>query len=156
MHIKDVLAVTAIRIPLQQVTKAAIIEELIGLLPPDGQVTSRARLTAAIWERERLMSTGIGDGVAIPHARIEGIEKVIAAFGISHVDVDFEALDQQPTRLFFMVIGPQDQPRLHLDVLSRISRLFHVPDFRERLLQAQGAEVAWDIIVSEEKKYYEL
>jgi PTS system nitrogen regulatory IIA component len=91
-------------------------------------------------DREGLGSTGIGEGVAIPHGKIPGIDRLVAVFGRSPAGVQFASLDGKPARLFFLILAPENSAGMHLKALARISRLLKDPRFRERLLAAEGAE----------------
>ena len=95
MNLKDILSSAVIRIPLANVTKDGIIEEMVDVLYENSRINEKEKILNAIFEREKLMSTGVGDGVAIPHAKAEGIDKIAAAFGITKQDVDFQSLDNK-------------------------------------------------------------
>ena len=107
----------------------------------------------ALLERERLGSTGVGEGVAIPHAKIPGLESLIAAFGRSRQGVDFEAIDQQPVRLICMLLVPENSAGTHLKALARISRLLKHGAFREHLLEAGDQEAIYRAFLEEDSKY---
>jgi fructose-specific phosphotransferase system IIA component len=155
MTVKEILLIDNIRVPLMQTTKATLLEEMVEILYENQQIQDKEKLLAALFEREKLMSTGVGEGVAIPHAKIEGIQNIIAAFGITAHDVDFNSLDNKPVRLIFLLVGPVEQPKLHLTALSRISRLLHEGQFRQKLLLAQNCEAALKIILEEEHRVFE-
>lgn len=155
MNLKDILTVTEIRIPLEHSKKNEIIEEMVDVLHQNKKIQDRDKIVKALFEREELMSTGVGDGVAIPHAKAEGVERISAAFGITKDDVDFQSLDSRPVRLVFLLVGPVNQPGPHLKALSRISRLMHQADFRSKLLKSQQADEALNIILEEERKYFD-
>jgi len=107
----------------------------------------------SILQRERLGSTGVGDGVAIPHGKLPGIKRVFAAFARSPQGVDFQSLDGRPTHLFFLLVAPEDSAGAHLKALARISRLLKNDDFRSRLMQAASARALWDTIREEDARY---
>ena len=94
----------------------------------------------AVLERERLGSTGVGDGVAIPHARVEGVDRVFGVFARLKTPVDFDAIDGRPTDLIVMLLAPEDSSAEHLKALARISRLFRREDMRERLRGAADSD----------------
>ncbi|HVN64840.1 MAG TPA: PTS sugar transporter subunit IIA, partial [Candidatus Binataceae bacterium] len=108
---------------------------------------------AVLAERERLGSTAIGDGIAIPHGKLRGPTTIVGAFGRHLKGVDFESLDGAPTHLFFVLIAPEDSASLHLKALARVSRLFKESAFREKLLAASSADELYRLIKSEDARY---
>ena len=154
MNLKDILSSSTIRIPLEHSTKNEIIEEMVDILYQNGKISAKDKIIRAIFDREKLMSTGIGDGVAIPHAKADGIDKISVAFGITKNDLDFQSLDQKPVKLIFLLVGPLNQPGPHLKALSRISRLLHQKEFRTKLLEVTKPEEALQIIMEEEENYF--
>ena len=156
MKLSDLLTEDVIRIPLENTEKEKIIEEMIDLLVAAGKVQDRDKILKAVLDRERVMSTGVGDGVAIPHGKAEGVKELAASFGRTRTDVDFDALDDKPVRLVFMLVGPPDVTGPHLKALSRISRLMHKKNFRERLLNAESPKEVLETISREEMQYFEL
>jgi nitrogen PTS system EIIA component len=103
-------------------------------------------------EREKLGSTGIGEGVAIPHGKLNGIDTLIACFAKSTSGIDFNAIDNQPSHLFFVLLAPNNSAGLHLKALARISRLLKSQEFRDRLLRAHDAESLFKIIADEDAR----
>jgi len=99
---------------------------------------SAQQLSDTLLEREKLGSTGIGEGVAIPHGKLPGLPGLLAAFGRKRAGVDFAAIDGKPTHLFFVLFAPDNSAGLHLKALARISRLFKQPQFRQAILNAEG------------------
>jgi fructose-specific phosphotransferase system IIA component len=156
MKLKDLLTEQVIRIPLENTEKNKIIEELVDILDHAKKLEDRNVVLAAILERERVMSTGMGDGVAIPHAKSDAVKELVAAFGITKQDVDFQSIDEKPVRLIFLLVGPTEQTGPHLKALSRISRLMHREEFRNRLASARSSREVIDIISQEEQKYFAL
>ena len=152
MTIKEILSVERILPGLQGSTKAEVIGEFATLLEGEAPDMSAADLTEALLRRERLNSTAIGDGVAIPHGRVGGISNVIAAFGRSEAGVEFDSVDRKPTHLFFVLLAPEDAAAAHLKALARISRLLKDGHFRERLLALEGREDLFDAILVEDAK----
>ncbi len=111
------------------------------------------RLLETLLEREKLGSTGIGDGVAIPHAKVPGLPVLMASFGRSKAGVDFKAIDGKPTFLFFSLFAPENSAGAHLKALARISRIFKSPAFRESIMKARDAAEIYRLIESEDGKY---
>lgn len=156
MNLADLLSADVIKIPLEAKEKYQIIEELVDLLSRAGRLENRDMALNAVIERERQMSTGMGDGIAIPHAKTDAVRKLMVAFGIARHDVDFQAIDGKPVRLFFLLVGPTDQTGPHLKALSRISRLMHRKEFRDRLRLCTTPEEVMEAISGEERKYFAL
>jgi len=111
------------------------------------------RLLGTLLDRERLGSTGIGDGVAIPHGKVAGLPGLVASFGRAPAGLDFHAIDGKPTFLFFALFAPENSAGAHLKALARISRLFKNPTFRDAILKAEGAEGIYRLIEAEDGKY---
>jgi fructose-specific phosphotransferase system IIA component len=156
MNLTDLLSAEVIKIPLEAKEKYQIIEEMVDLLHHAGHLENRDIALNAVFERERQMSTGMGDGIAIPHAKTDAVKELVVAFGITRQDVDFQAIDGKPVRIFFLLIGPADQTGPHLKTLSRISRLMHRKEFRDRLRFCGNAEEVLEAIAGEERKYFAL
>jgi len=156
MKLKDILSEELILIPLKSKDKEAIIEEMVNHLYQLKKIDDRNKILKAILDRENVMSTGVGDRVAIPHGKAEGVKDIIALFGIATHDIDFQANDNLPVRLIFMLVGPPDKTGPHLKALSRISRLMHKAEFRDRLLEANTAHEVMEIIEREEEKCFEI
>lgn len=156
MKLADLLSEELIKIPLTGRTKEEVIEELIDVLVAAGKVGDREKILKAVLDRERVMSTGVGDGVAIPHGKAEGVKELAACFGKTKREIDFQSLDEKPVRLVFMLVGPPDVTGPHLKALSRISRLMHKKPFRERLLRARTPREVLNAIQEEENRLFEL
>lgn len=112
-----------IELNLEGKNKDQIISELVDIIAKSGRVKNKKALVEALLERERLGSTGIGNGIAVPHAKIAGIKQTVLAFGRSVVGVNFNSLDGENTHLFFMLISPKDDIGAHLKILANISHL---------------------------------
>ena len=140
MRILDLVPPGAVVDGLRSETKEGVLRELseavCALLP----ALSPDRLAAILLERETLGSTGIGEGVAIPHGKVPGIDRLVAVFGRSPGGVQFASLDGKPARLFFLVVAPEESAGMHLKALARISRLLKDERFRRKLLDAEGKE----------------
>src|SRR5205085_9380390 len=117
-------------------SKDAVIEELADVVAGTHPEIDRKRLVQALEDRERLNSTALGEGIAIPHGKLPGLHRVIAAFGRSPAGIDFSSLDGKPTHLFFLLVAPEDSAGAHLKALARISRLLKDESFRARLMAA--------------------
>ena len=138
MRIQDIVPPEAVVDGLRAETKEGVLRELSEAVCRRVPALSPDRLTAILMEREGLGSTGIGEGVAIPHGKVPGIDRLVAAFGRSREGVQFASLDGKPARLFFLILAPENSAGMHLKALARISRLLKDGRFRERLLAAEG------------------
>ena len=140
MKILDIVTPEAVLDDLRAETKEGVLRELSEVI--SGMVPSLPadRLTSILMERESLGSTGIGDGVAIPHGKVAGIERLVAAFGRSRKGVQFHSLDGKPAHLFFVIMAPEYSAGMHLKALARISRLLKDERFRRSLLEAADAD----------------
>jgi PTS system nitrogen regulatory IIA component len=153
MRIDDFLAEETVIPALQGRTKDDVIEELAEVVSKQHPEIDHWRLVGALQDRERLNSTALGEGVAIPHGRLAGVKRVVGAFGRSPQGVDFNSLDGKPTHLFFLLVAPEDSAGAHLKALARISRLLKDEAFRNRLMQAEDAASLYRVIREEDAKY---
>ena len=153
MKISDILKKEHIIKELNSCDKKNVLNELSSFLEDEGEITSKENLLAALIEREKLGSTGIGENVAIPHAKISEIGKIITVFGRSKNGVEFESLDQKPVNFIFLVIAPENSTSQHLKALARISRLFKNPSLRESVLRTNEADQIYSILVDEDSKF---
>ena len=135
MLLSQLLTPQRIRIPLAAGDKPAALRELVQMVASDDLVAA-AELLLAVEEREAVLSTGIGHGVAIPHGRSGRVTDVRVSAGVTTVPIEFGSLDGSPVRLFFLLVGPESEAGTHVRALSRISRLVRQPLVRERLVQS--------------------
>jgi PTS system nitrogen regulatory IIA component len=133
--------------------KAGVLGELCSGLARAWPGLPAGKLAEVLLEREKLGSTGIGEGIAIPHGKLPGIPGLLAAFGRRKQGVDFASIDGKPTYLFFVLFAPENSAGLHLKALARISRLFKQPNFRQAILAADGAAGIFRLISEEDAKY---
>jgi PTS system nitrogen regulatory IIA component len=153
MKIVDILSKEEFVAPaLAGKTKADVVRELAEHLVELHPEVSVDRLVDVLWERERLGSTAIGDGIAIPHGKLAGVRGVVGTFGRHPEGVDFESLDGNPTRLFFLLVAPEDSVGQHLKALARVSRLLKDRSFRERLLAAADRSALYRLIREEDER----
>ena len=153
MKISDILKKEHIIKELNSCDKKNVLDELSSFLEDEGEITNKESLLAALIEREKLGSTGIGENIAIPHAKISEIDKIITVFGRSKNGVEFESLDQKPVNFIFLVIAPENSTGQHLKALARISRLFKNPSLRESVLRTNEADQIYSILVDEDSKF---
>ncbi len=152
MKIVEFLRPDAIIASLSGQTGQAVLGELCRPLASAYRVEAQ-RLVDTLLEREKLGSTGIGEGVAIPHGKVAGLPGLIASFGRSTHGIDFRAIDGRPTHLFFTLFAPENSAGAHLKALARISRIFKNPAFREAILKAPDAAEIYRLIEAEDAKY---
>jgi len=150
MRLADHLTPAGIQLDLEGQTKEQVLRELVALLGRVGEVKDPGRLLNVLLERESLGSTGIGHGVAIPHGRSPDVGAPLVVLGRSRMDVDFDSIDGQPTRLYFLLVAPETGGNEHLHLLSRIARLMRDAGTRQRLLDAATPEAALELIRSHE------
>lgn len=155
MKLQDILTTELIKVPLISLEKTQIIAEMVDMLVKARRIKDRDQVLKAILDREAVLSTGVGDGVAIPHGKAEAAPEIVAALGIARQPVDFEAIDDKPVSLVWLIVGPPSQTGQHLKALSRISRLVHERHFRERLIGAMDADDAYSTIRNEEQRFQE-
>ncbi len=153
MKLMDILTEDRVKIPLENTEKEKIIEEMVGIIHLSRELKNKDQLLKAVLDREAVMSTGIGEEIAIPHGKSEGVDDIIAALGITREPVNFNSLDNKPVRLVWLLVGPTDKTGPHLKALSRISRLMHKKDFRERLINTLVPTDVIDVINSEEERF---
>lgn len=156
MKLNEILSEELIKVPLSGRVKKEVIEEMVEVLARAHRIKNKDEVLKAILEREALMSTGVGDGIAIPHGKAEGAPEIVAALGIAKAPVDFDAIDDKPVTLVWLLVGPPNQTGPHLKALSRISRLVHKRDFRERLATANNAADAFGAISREEEMIHDV
>ena len=133
-------------------SKDAALLTLLERLAETEAITDKAAVVEGIFQREKLMSTGIGLGIGIPHVRMDGIDNLMMAVALSTNDItDYESLDSQPVRLLFMILAHKDQHTLHIKTMSAISQRIKSPVFREMLMQARQPELIYDLLTGQGK-----
>lgn len=152
MKIVEFLRPDAVIADVSGRTGAAVLGELCRPLAASQDVDPQ-RLVDTLLDREKLGSTGIGEGVAIPHGKVPGLPGLVASFGRSPQGIDFRAIDGRPTHLFFTLFAPENSAGAHLKALARISRIFKNAAFREAIMKAPTAEEIYRLIEVEDAKY---
>ena len=151
MNLLELLSQENIALDLPATDKQGVIEAMVGLLARSGQVSDSQAVVVDILERERLMSTGVGSGVAIPHAQSRGAVRLAMAFGRTQKDIDFKSLDGKLVGLFFLIVAP-DGPGGFVRILARISRLLYSGELQLSLRRARTPDEVIAIIAAEEAK----
>lgn len=152
MKIVDLLDSAAIAAELQSTDKNDVLAELADAMLKARPKLNRDEVIQVLLERERLGSTGIGDGVAIPHGKLKDLDQLMISFGRSRRGVDFDSMDGKPAHLFFLLVAPEESVGVHLKTLARISKLLKNPEIRRRLVEAPDAETIYQIIADEEER----
>lgn len=136
--VSDLMRSDRIKVPLDAADKPSALRELVGLLAEEGSAEFN-EILSAVEQREGLLSTGIGHGVAIPHGKCAGLDELALVAGASRQPIGFGAVDGEPVRLLFLLVGPERSAAQHVKALSRISRLARQPAFRDQLIHAASA-----------------
>jgi PTS system nitrogen regulatory IIA component len=152
VKITDILILDRVIADLTGKEKSEVLEEMANQLADRPAGLDPAQVLRVLQERERISTTAIGEGVAIPHGKLPTVEKISGLFARSLQGVDFASLDGEPTFLFFTLIAPQEAAADHLKALARISRLLKDPDLRQRLMAARNRQDLYDIIATEDQK----
>jgi len=152
MKITDFLDPKAVSANLQATDKEGVIKELVDLLYRAGSIKDKEKLLKILVSREALGSTGIGQGVGIPHGKCDGVKELVAAFGLSQKGVNFDSLDGEPVYIFFLLVAPEDSAGPHLKALARISRILKDKVFRETLKQCRDEKTILKLIEEEDSK----
>ena len=153
MKITDLLKKEHIIENLVSTDKESTLDELSSFLKDKGIVSNKETLQSALMEREALGSTGIGENVAIPHAKISAIDQIITVFGRSIKGIEFDSLDKKPVHFIYLVLAPMNSSGQHLKVLARISRLLKNKSLRESIIRATEANQIYAIIADVDSKY---
>ena len=156
MKVSELLKPDFIISDLQGNTKEEIINELIDLFKNDPRVEDIEKVRNSVLEREKVMSTGVGKGFAIPHGKTNAVKEIIGAFGRLKDGIDYESLDCNPVNLVFLLVGKDNLISTHIKLLSRISRLMNKDDFRHRLAEANSADEIVKLFSEEEEHFLEL
>jgi fructose-specific phosphotransferase system IIA component len=155
MKITDILNEKVIVTNLPGSNKSEIINSMIELAATSDRVLDKEKMRSAILEREKIMSTGVGSGFAIPHGKTDAVQDIVAAFAITEQPIDYQSLDDQPVRIVFLLVGKDNSVGPHIKLLSRISRLMNKEEFRKKLIEANSPSEILQIFKQEESTYFE-
>lgn len=136
---------------LSATAKKDVLTELVSVLVANGQKIDAAKAVDVLLQREKLGSTGIGDGVAIPHGKISDLNDLVVIFGRSQKGIDFDAIDGKPTHLFFLLLAPEHSTGQHLKALAKISKMLKTPNFRRKLIEAKTKTDLFKIIIEQDE-----
>ena len=149
----EILSGKSVIVGLNGEGKREILEELVDVLEVGDNITDREKVLEAVLQREEIMSTGSGHGIAIPHGKSEFVKELGGVLGIKRKGVEFDSLDGQPTFIFFLLVSPMDVSGPHSKALARISRLLKGEEFRQELIDCPDNQTAIRILEEEESKH---
>jgi PTS system nitrogen regulatory IIA component len=153
MRLDQIFKIEYLSDNLSSNTKADVLTEMINGLIKSGLPINRTKAIDVLQQREKLGSTGIGDGVAIPHAKVSDIRELVLAFGRSREGIAFDANDGKPVRLFFLLLAPENSTGQHLKALAKISKMLKTPNFRKKLIDAKTKSDLFKAIVEQDGSY---
>jgi len=156
MKITSILTEDLIKVNIPGETKEDVINAVIDLAASSQKIKDVDKVRQAIFEREKIMSTGVGKGFAIPHGKTDAVTDIVAAFGVTENPIDYQSLDHEPVRLLFLLIGKDSLVGAHIKLLSRISRLMNKEELRGRLLKAESSAEILQILKEEEMNYLDV
>jgi mannitol/fructose-specific phosphotransferase system IIA component (Ntr-type) len=154
MKIYQLLSKQTVKAQLAVSTKEQTLDAVINLLGPLVDSSKLETIRLAVKERESIMSTGVGKGLAIPHAKVPGLDSNFAAFALLENGIEYSSIDNAPVQLVFLIVGPATHNSEHIKMLSRISRLMNNDDFREKLYECSDEEAIIEAFKLEEERYF--
>ena len=153
MQITDMFKKEYIIEALKAKSKRAVLAELSEIFTRDHAGIQSEAMIEVLLEREKLGSTGIGDGIAIPHGKLKGLDSLVISFGRSREGIDFDSIDGRPAHIFFLLMAPESSTGQHLKALAKISRMLKDPEFRNDLLSAKNADELYRKIAEKDESY---
>jgi fructose-specific phosphotransferase system IIA component len=150
MRLTEMLKPQNIQVPVKAATKTDAISELVNLLAANGEIQNPKSILDSVLEREATRTTGIGNGLAIPHGKCPGADHLVMAIGKPEKPIDFQSIDGRPVTLIWLLTSPPDKTGPHIHALARISRLMTIDKFRQALNAAKSAQEVYDAIVAQE------
>lgn len=156
MKVSELLNEDNILLDVEANDKYELIDKLIDVVANSGKVLDKEKVRNCVYEREKILSTGVGKGFAVPHGKTDAITDIVIAFAITKEPLDYEALDNQPVRLVLLMVGKDSLVSSHIKLLSRISRLMNNDEFRENLLNAKTKQEVLEIFRKEESNYFDV
>lgn len=152
MKFSDIITEDSIIPDLKARDKEGVLEELAQAICNHAPSVDKSDLVRVLLEREKLGSTGIGEGVAIPHGKISSLNQPMISFGRSRRGLDFDSMDAQPAYLFFLLVAPENSAGLHLKTLAKIAKVLKSRDFRTKLMEAGTREEIYETIVKTDEE----
>lgn len=151
MLLTEILTPDRIKIPLTATEKTAVLAEMVDILVAAGDVTQRDKVLQAVMEREQTRTTGIGNGLALPHGKSAGVRELTIAIGKPAAPIEFQSTDARPVSLLFLLVSPPDKTGPHIQALAHISRLVALDANRIKLQAASSPQEMYDLIKAIEK-----
>jgi PTS system nitrogen regulatory IIA component len=152
MKLSEILKPEFIIPNLKAHDKKGVLEELSGAITDQETSLNKGYLLQVLLERERLGSTGIGEGIALPHGKVRKLDRLLMSFGRSIEGLNFDSIDDQPAYLFFLLVAPENSVGAHLQALAKISRVLKDSNFRQRLIDAKSEKEIYRIIVEKDEE----
>ncbi|MBS1514636.1 MAG: PTS sugar transporter subunit IIA [Bacteroidetes bacterium] len=156
MKISEILEESIISVGLDAADKTDAINQIVDLANNSGKILNLEKVRGCVLEREKLVSTGVGKGFAIPHGKTDAISDITAAFAILKNPIDFESIDLQPVKFIFLLVGKENLLNAHIKLLSRISRLMNKDEFRQRLSESKTSKEVLEIFKEEEQSFLDV
>ncbi|MEE8300044.1 MAG: PTS sugar transporter subunit IIA [Desulfatiglandales bacterium] len=153
MKLSEIFKPQAVILDLKAHDKKGVLEELSQVITEQEKSLNKGTLLQVLLERERLGSTAIGDGVALPHGKLRELDKLLISFGRSIDGLDFDSIDEQPAYLFFLLLAPENSAGMHLKFLAKMSRMLKDGNFRQRLMGAKTREEIYKIIIDRDEEF---
>ncbi|MFZ1321084.1 MAG: PTS sugar transporter subunit IIA [Ignavibacteria bacterium] len=156
MNISEILDEKVIRVDLECKDKDEAINKMIELASHSGLMIDKEKVRQCVFQREELVSTGVGKGFAIPHGKTDEIKDIVAAFAVLKDPIDFDSIDLEPVRFIFLIVGKESLLNAHIKLLSRISRLMNKDEFRDKLEEAKSDEEVLKLFKEEEHNVFDV
>ena len=153
-RLSEVLSLDCVKVPLSGINREEVIRELIEILATKSVFDNKEEIYKSILERERIMTTGVGNNIAIPHCKNDSCKDFRLALGVTDEDIEFQSVDQKPVNIIFLLVGPNTSAGTHIKLLSRITRLLSQNDVREKLKSLKSAEEVHNLMLEEENNYF--
>lgn len=154
MNIYSLIDTTTILADLHVENKEELLHKMVDVLKHQVNEIQLAEIRESVFEREDIMSTGVGKSLAIPHGKVNSIKKNYASFAVLKDPIEYNSIDKKPVKIAFLLVGPTDRNKIHIKLLSRISRLMNSVSFRETLSECKTAEEIYEAFHDEEVKYF--
>lgn len=156
MKISEILSENVVSVGLEAKDKDDVINKMVDLADKSGKILDLEAVRKCVFEREKLVSTGVGKGFAIPHGKTDEITDVTASFSILKDPVDFDSIDSEPVRFVFLLVGKDSLLNAHIKLLSRISRIMNNDKFRDKLSDAETSKEVLVLFSEEEENYQDI
>jgi len=153
MKLSDLLVEESVIPDLKATDKTGVLEELVEVLRKHDLSLDKNALVKVLLERERLGSTGIGDGIAIPHGKFHGVARPIISFGRSRKGLEFDSVDGEPAYLFFLLVAPENSASVHLKALAKIAKILKNSAYRKTLMEVSGRKQLYQAIILNDEEF---